>query len=176
MITKTTSDHTSRADLHLRKQEYRNCKLLLFQIGTLKLALPVDSVKKITHYIPMAGSGTTAVGLISIDDMELTAIDLHKRLFKVPQPLNQGRQFLILAKNSIEELFGILVPQTPSMLDLPVSQIRMLPDSYRREDTLEIASHVTRVQENEQLVTVFILDVDRLVPPMIPNPIVTTSL
>ena len=52
------------------------------------------------------------------------------------------------------------------MLDLPISQIRMLPDSYRRGDTLERASHVTRIEENELLWTVFILDVDRLVPPM----------
>lgn len=166
MITQTTSNYPSGVDPYLRKQESRHRKLLLFQIGTLKLALPVDSVKKITHYTAMEGSGTTAVGLISVDDMELTAIDLHKRLFKVPQPPQEGRQFLILAKNSIDELFGILVPQTPSMLELPLSQIRTLPESYRRGDTLEIASHVTRVQDNDQLLTVFILDVDRLVSPM----------
>ena len=51
-------------------------------------------------------------------------------------------------------------------MELPLSQIRTLPESYRRGDTLEIASHVTRVQQNDQLLTVFILDVDRLVPPM----------
>ncbi len=166
MTTKITSDYTSPVDPYLGKQESRRCKLLVFQTGTLTLALPVNSVKKITHYSPMEGSGTTAVGLIYVDEMELTAIDLHKRLFKVPQPPREGRQFLILAKNSIEELFAILVPQTPSMLDLPLSQIRTLPESYRRGDTLEIASHVTRVQDNDHLVTIFVLDVDRLVPPM----------
>ncbi|MDJ0729857.1 MAG: chemotaxis protein CheW [Crocosphaera sp.] len=166
MTTKTTSYYTASVDPYLGQQESRRRKLLVFQTGTLNLALPIESVKKITHYTPMQGSGTTAVGLIHIDEMELTAIDLHKRLFRVPQPPREGRQFLILAKNSIDELFAILVSQTPSMLELPLSQIRTLPDSYRRGDTLEIASHVTRVQENNQLLTIFILDVDRLVPPM----------
>ncbi|ACB53537.1 hypothetical protein cce_4189 [Crocosphaera subtropica ATCC 51142] len=166
MTTKTTSYYTATVDPDLESQATRRRKLLVFQTGTLHLALPVESVKKITHYTPMEGSGTTAVGLIHMDEMEITAIDLHKRLFKVSQSPMQGRQFLILAKNTTDELFGILVSQTPSMFDVPLSQIRTLPDSYRRGDTLEIASHVTRVQENDQLLTVFILDVDRLVPPM----------
>ena len=166
MNTKTNSPYMTSIDLSLGQQQSHGRKLLVFQVGTLNLALSVESVKKITHYTPMEGSGTTAVGLIHIDEKEITAIDLHKRLFRVPQPQQEGRQFLILAKNSIHELFGILVPQTPSMLELPISQIRTLPESYRRGDTLEIASHVTRVQENDRLLTVFILDVDRLVPPM----------
>ncbi len=163
MNTKTTSSYTTNIDSYLGQEQSHRRKLLVFEIGTLTLALPIESVKKITHYTPMQGSGTTAVGLIHVDEKELTAIDLHKRLFRVPQPQKEGRQFLILAKNSIDELFGILVPQTPSMLELPLSQIRRLPDSYRRGDTLEMASHVTRIEENDQLVTVFILDMDRLV-------------
>ncbi|EAZ92353.1 chemotaxis protein CheW [Crocosphaera chwakensis] len=166
MTTKTTSYYTANVDPSLEEVETRRRQLLIFKIGTLHLALSVESVKKITHYIPMQGSGITDVGLIHVDEMEITAIDLHKRLFNISQPPMSGRQFLILAKNSIDELFGILVPQTPSLVELPLSQIRTLPNSYRSGDTLEIASHVTRVQENEQLLTVFILDVDRLVPPM----------
>ncbi|WP_107666919.1 chemotaxis protein CheW [Cyanothece sp. BG0011] len=166
MTTKTTSYYTANVNSYGENIETRRRKLLIFKTGTLHLALPVESVKKITHYTPIQGSGVTAVGLIHVDEMEITAIDLHKRLFKVSQPPLSGRQFLILAKNSVEELFGILVSQTPSLLELPLNQIRTLPDSYRRGDTLEIASHVTRVQDNDQLLTVFILDVDRLVPPM----------
>lgn len=166
MTTKTISYYTANVDPSLGEVETRRRKLLVFQIGTLHLALPVESVKKITHYTLMQGSGITAVGLIHVDETEITAIDLYKRLFKVSQPLMSGRQFLILAKNSVDELFGILVPQTPSLVDLPLSEIRTLPNSYRRGDTLEIATHVTRVEENGELLTVFILDVDRLVPPM----------
>ena len=58
------------------------------------------------------------------------------------------------------------MPQTPTLLELPLAQIRTLPNSYRFADTLDVASHVTRVQQAEEWLTVFILDVDRLVPPM----------
>ncbi|MEA5536285.1 chemotaxis protein CheW [Crocosphaera sp. XPORK-15E] len=153
-------------DPHSRETANHRRKLLIFQVGKLNLALPVEFVKKILHYMPMEGSGTTAVGLIHLGDQEITAIDLHKRLFKVSQTQIEGRQFLILAKNTIDEQFGILISQTPSLIDLPLSQIRTLPDSYRRADTLDMASHVTRVQHMEQLLTVFVLDVDRLVPPI----------
>lgn len=165
-MTKTSSYYTANIDPYGGQQPIRFLQLLIFQIGSLNLALPVGSVKKITHYTPMEGSGTGAVGLIHVDDREITAIDLHKRLFKVPQPSLEGRQFLILAKNSIEELFGILVSQTPTLVELPLSQIRTLPDSYRQGDTLDMATHVTRIEHNNELLTVFILDVDRLVPVM----------
>ncbi|MEA5508459.1 chemotaxis protein CheW [Crocosphaera sp. UHCC 0190] len=161
-----TSSSLASLDPYSGKTTNLRRKLLIFQVGKLNLALPVEFVQKILHYRPMEGSGTTAVGLIHLDDQEITAIDLHKRLFKVSQTQASGRQFLILAKNSIDEQFGILVSQTPSLVDLPLSQIRTLPDSYRRADTLDMASHVTRVQQMEQLLTVFVLDVDRLVPPI----------
>ena len=165
-MTKTISYYTANVDPYGGQKQVRFRKLLIFQTGSLNLALSVESVKKITHYTPMEGSGTGSIGLIHVDNQEITAIDLHKRLFKVPQPSLEGRQFLILAKNSLEELFGILVSQTPSLVEVPLSQIRTLPDSYRQGDTLDMASHVTRLQDNNELLTVFILDVDRLVPSM----------
>ncbi|MDJ0508169.1 MAG: chemotaxis protein CheW [Crocosphaera sp.] len=165
-MTKTSSYYTINVDPYGGQKQVRFRKLLIFQTGSLNLALPVESVKKITHYTPMEGSGTGAVGLIYVDDHQITAIDLHKRLFKVPQPSLEGRQFLILAKNSLEELLGILVSQTPTLVELPLSQIRTLPDSYRQGDTLDMATHVTRLQHNNELLTVFILDVDRLITPM----------
>lgn len=158
-----TSAALANLEPHQEKPSSQPFKLLMFQVGKLNLALPVESVKKIIHHTPLQGSGTTAVGLIHLDDQEITAVDLHKRLFKVSQAQNQGRQFLILVQNSVHELLGILVSQTPTLIDIPLSQIRTLPSSYRLADTLEMASHVTRVQQLEEWLTVFILDVDRLV-------------
>ncbi|GBF81980.1 chemotaxis protein CheW [Aphanothece sacrum] len=142
-------------------------KLLMFQMGKLNLALPVESVKKIIHYTPMQGSGTTPVGIIHIDNQEITSIDLHKRLFKVSRKnQSESRQFMIIAKDSTDELFALVVGETPSLVNIPISQIRVLPDSYRRGDTLDVASHVIMIKQEDQSLTVFILDVDRLVTPI----------
>lgn len=161
-MTKSTASLTN-FDAHHRKKPEKRHKFLIFQIGKLNLGLPVESVKKIVHHTSLQGSGTTDVGLFNFDNQEITAIDLHKRLFKVSQSQPPGRQFLIVAKNRVNELLGIVVSQTPTLIDLPLSQIRALPASYRFADTLEIASHVTRIQRSQACLTVFIIDVDRLV-------------
>lgn len=145
----------------------RRRKLLIFAVGKLNLALPVESVKKILHHTVVHSSGATAVGIAHLDDREITVIDIHRRLFRTHQ-LKSGekQQFLILATNSINEQFGILAQETPSLEDVPLSQIRLLPDSFRRADTLEIASHVTVIPRGDNTLTAFVIDVDRLVPPI----------
>lgn len=145
-------------------QVQRTEKFLVFALGKLNLALSVDRVEKILNYTAIHSSGTTATGIIHLEDRSVTVLDLHRRLFNVSQPpLVKGRQFLILAKNSQGESFALLVNETPTLMDIPIAQIRILPDSYRQSDTLFCASHVMIVQQKEQSFTVFLLDSDRLV-------------
>jgi purine-binding chemotaxis protein CheW len=66
----------------------------------------------------------------------------------------------------VGETFGISIGQAPTLQDVAVSQIRTLPESYRQADTLEVASHVTVIPQQEGTLTVFILDPDRVVPPV----------
>jgi purine-binding chemotaxis protein CheW len=42
--------------------------------------------------------------------------------------------------------------------------IRVLPESYRRSDTLEVASHVVVIGQEAAPLTLFLLDVDLLLP------------
>lgn len=148
-------------------QSNRSIKLLVFSVGKLNLALPVDIVKKVINYTPIYSSGLNHMGVAHIDDREITVIDLHKRLYHVSQPMPAGsRGYLVLSRNNLGESFAILVAQTPALQDISMSQIRALPESYRRSDTLEIASHVTVVKQKNESMTVFLLDVDRLVPPI----------
>jgi purine-binding chemotaxis protein CheW len=142
----------------------RTIKLLQFSVGSLQLSLPVDSVRKVLRHVPVHGSGTGAFGIAHIEDTEVTVIDLHKRLFKVSQFAPAGQKgYLILARDSSGETLGIWVTETPTLLDVGVSRTRVLPESYRRSDTLAIASHVTVLQQGESSITVFLLDVDRLI-------------
>lgn len=138
-------------------------KLLLFSLGNLNLALPIDAVKKVINYTPIHGSGLSSFGIANIDNQELTVIDLHKKLFKVSQTQISGEKgYLILVINSLGEYFGIWVQETPTLQDIPLSQLRVLPESYRRSDTLYIASHVMVIPQKNNPKTVFLLDIDRL--------------
>jgi purine-binding chemotaxis protein CheW len=148
-------------------QTARILKLLLFKIGKLNVALPIDSVQKVISNPSVYGSGINPFGVAHLGDREITVLDLHRRFFKQSQFVDAScRCYLILAKNSAGESFGILVGETPTLIDVPLSQIRTLPESYRRADTLEVASHVTIVPQPDASLTVFVLDVDQLIAPV----------
>ncbi|MGK7917985.1 MAG: chemotaxis protein CheW [Prochloraceae cyanobacterium] len=143
----------------------QSLKLVIFAIGSLNFALPVKLVKKVLNQTPIYGSGLNHIGVANIGDKEITVIDLHKRFFKsdlIRQ--SDSKIYLIVAQNSAGEEFGILVSQTPTLVDVPLSQIRTLPASYRRADTLDLASHVTIITQQTESLTVFLLDLDRVIP------------
>jgi purine-binding chemotaxis protein CheW len=140
-------------------------KLLTFSIGKLNIALHIDCATKIINSTAIYGSGLNHLGLAHIGDKEITVVDLHKRLFRTPLPRDSETQgYLILAKNSQGEDFGILTNETPTLVDVPLADIRLLPDSYRHADTLVIASHVAVIPQPQGQITVFLLDVDQIVP------------
>ena len=142
-------------------------KLLVFPIGNLNAALAIDNVQKIVNYSTVLGSGLNHYGLVNLGDQEVTVIDLHQKLFQTPQILTaEDKKYLLLAKNSVNETFGILIKQSPELYDVKLNIIRALPSSYRRADTLKIASHVCVMkQEEEEDKTIFILDPDELIIP-----------
>ena len=140
-------------------------KLLVFKIGKLTLALPILQVQKVVRYHPVHGSGLSHVNLAHLGDREVAIVDLYQKLFKVSLPqLSQTKGYFIISKNITGEPLGILVSESPTLVDVATTQIRLIPDSYRRADTLAIASHVAVIsQEDETSQTIFILDLQQLV-------------
>lgn len=138
-------------------------KLLFFRIGKLNLALRIEFVKKIIDRLPVYNSGLSHLGIAHVDGHEVTIIDLHQLLFKTSltddySPYN----YLIIAHNQQQEEFGIPLLETPNLIEVTLDQIRILPASYRRGDTLAIASHVTVIPHQTGSMTIFVLDVDIL--------------
>ena len=140
-------------------------KLLVFEMGNLILALPVLQVQKVVKYNPVHGSGLSYVNLTHLDNKDVAIIDLHQKLFNTSLPrLSKDEGYFIISKNITGESLGILVLEPPTLVDVATTQIRLIPDTYRRSDTLKIASHVTVItRENETSKTVFILDLGSLV-------------
>lgn len=140
-------------------------KLVVFEVGKLTLALAIEQVKKVVKYTSIHGSGLSHVNLTHLDDREVTIVDLEQKLFNNSQ-INRANfdGYFIITKDIFGESIGILVSKMPIIIDVSLSQIRLLPNSYRNSDTLEIASHVTVIsQENANYVTIFILDLERLI-------------
>ena len=140
-------------------------KLLVFEVSKLTLALPVEQTKKVVKYTSVYGSGLSHINLTHLDDREVTIVDLEQKLFNNRQIDRANfNGYFIITKDVIGESIGILVSKMPTLIDVSLSEIRLLPNSYRHSDTLEIASHVTVFsQKNKPCVTIFILDLDRLI-------------
>lgn len=143
-------------------------KFLVFSMGNLNVALHIDTVEKIINYSTIFSSGLNHFGLVNLGDEEIIVIDLYKKLFNQPQILHEeDKKYLLLALNSVNETFGILIKNAPELYDIPLDNIRVLPPSYRSADTLKIASHVTVIHnEDEEKKTIFILDPDELIAPV----------
>ena len=138
-------------------------KLLVFEIGKLTLAIPILQVQKVIRQKEVHGSGLSYVNLAHLDESEVTVIDLHQKLFGVSSIQPESAGYFIISKNVAGESLGIVVPQSPTLIDVTLDRIRVLPPTYRRADTLEIASHVTVLDRDEISTTIFILDLTRLV-------------
>ena len=171
---------TLKSTAEIARSESSKIKMLVFAIGKLTLGLPVERVIKVTKYTPLHGSGMTHVNLTHIGKQEVTVVDLHQKLFKVSlDELSPDGGYFILSKaqsplvnsdrnpnnlNLGEENIGIRVLEAPSLIDIALSDIRILPNSYRYADTLEIASHVAVVdRQDSPNETIFILDLKCLI-------------
>ena len=138
-------------------------KLLVFEVGKLTLALPILQVKKIVKQNEVHGSGLSHVNLSHLPDLEVAVVDLHQKLFGVSQTRQVTTGYFVITKNVADEPLAIVVQQAPTLIDVTLDRIRLLPDSYRRADTLGIASHVTVIPQDEKNLTIFILDLTRLI-------------
>ncbi len=140
-------------------------KLLVFDLWKLTLALPVEQVQKVIKHSAIYGSGLSYVNLVHLGEQEVAVIDLHRKLFKVSQPeILDGKGYFIITKSVIGEPLGVMVTQTPSLIDVPLEKVRTLPNSYRSADTLAIASHVAVIPQPEnKSLTIFILDLKQLI-------------
>lgn len=138
-------------------------KLIVFNMGRLNLALRIESVYKVVNHTSTYGSGLGAVGVTHLGEGEITVVDLHQRFFKASliSESNVSR-YLIVVQNITGELYGIPVAETPALMEVPRAMIRVLPESYRRADTLDVASHVAVIPQDGTPLTIFVLDVDQL--------------
>lgn len=135
-------------------------KLIAFNIGKLNLALPIESVVQVTACPTIHGSGLASLGITQVGDRQVTVIDLYRHLFKASSPQEQANTCLLVGQTQTGELFGIPLQAPPSLLEIPVSSIRYLPETYRRADTLGIADRIAMVTHTEKPFTLFCLDVE----------------
>ena len=149
-------------------------RLVCFNIGTLDLALPIHVVYKVVPCDVVYGTGRYPAGITIVGDQEYTVIDLEERLFgntlihrnsdSIEPTGNKPLSYLLLVQFNQGERIGIPVSHPPSLVEASLGNIRLLPLSYRKVDTLSIASHLVKIEENDRVKMIFILDTNSLLP------------
>lgn len=149
---------------HSQSQKTINSqKVIVFGMGNVNLALPINTVYKVLNQIPIYGSGLNGVGIAHIGDREVTVVDLHQQLFQSNNVTEESKKsYLIVIKNTQNDLYGIPVASVPTLMEIPQSTIRVLPEAYRNADVFGFATHVAVIAEVEPPMTIFLLDVDQL--------------
>lgn len=135
-------------------------KLITFPIGKLTFAVRIDQVQKVVKLPTIYGSGLKPIGLTRVGDQDVTVLDLDRRLFQTES--TAATDYLLLIQLTTAEIIGIPVADTPQLLEIAADQIRVLPESYRRADTLALASHIIVLPQETGAQTLFLLDVDCL--------------
>ena len=146
-----------------RSDRIASVKMIVFTVGTFNLALPIEIVYKVLNQIPVYGSGLNGVGVAHVGDLEVTVIDLHRQLFQssiINETAKKGYLLILHSKSS--ELYGIPVASVPALMDLPLASIRVLPESYRSGDILQMATHVCYLPEEEPPLTIFLVNPEQM--------------
>jgi purine-binding chemotaxis protein CheW len=140
-----------------------NMKVIVFAIGSLNCGISVFSIYKVVKSTRLYGDDNNWVSMMHIGDREVTILDLHRRLFpNQPLPKSSAQVYIVVLQNSQGDLYGIPVHGIPTLIDLAVDQIRVLPESFRQANALGIASHVAIVPQSSESLTLFLLDVEFL--------------
>ena len=138
-------------------------KCITISLSELMLALPVEKVDKVIKQTPVISSGLNHMGITHYEGDPITVVDLHYQLFQRRQSEKSSGKYLIIAKAVGQNKFAFPVQEAPSLVEFPMSSLRVLPPSYRGTDTLEVASHVVRkAHSSGDETTFFVLDVDYL--------------
>ncbi|MEQ9670225.1 chemotaxis protein CheW [Coleofasciculus sp. G2-EDA-02] len=165
MNSNVMNNQSNKRQLALSQKTTQALKLIHFTLGKLYLALPIESVYKILNRAPVHGSGMNQVGVTHSGEEDITVIDLYQRFFKESLPeAATGGGYLVTMQNQVGEIYGIPVAEAPILIDVPLSAIRLLPESYRRSDTVNIARHVAVIPQDSGTKTIFLLDIELLLP------------
>jgi chemotaxis signal transduction protein len=141
------------------KADKATTKLLIFPVGKLYAAIPLDEVIKVIPTPEIFQSGEKTLGMTYFEGSEVLVVDLHREIFGSS---STARRYLIVLRGEAQELYGVPVAGLPIMKDVPLKNVHPIPSEYRDRDTLGVASHMVQIPINKEVQTIFLLSSEKL--------------
>ena len=136
-------------------------RVITFTIANQMLALPMNTIVKVVSCPPQMVSSTNSIELFHFGQRAITVLNLHKH-FAQSLEVASGK-FLVVTHLKQKELYAFLVDTPPDLIDLPVSTIRQIPESYRHGHALSIASCVAVLSHEEGSASIFIIEIEQAI-------------
>jgi chemotaxis signal transduction protein len=149
MFTNTVSNKWTET----AKEIEATIELIVFNLGDVSFGIPMTKIDRVVNNTNLERLAVCD----SNQDFNLSSgieiLDLHDRLFgtSIVNPTT-----IVVLKG--ESLVGIPIDTTPTLISVSLDRIRVLPDEFRTNSPLGIASHIaiTAIGDNE--LTIFILE------------------
>ncbi|MCG8363158.1 MAG: hypothetical protein MJA27_07485 [Pseudanabaenales cyanobacterium] len=143
------------------------CKVVVFQILGHWLALPTSAVLKITRLPTPVNGGVEANGLTMWNNCPLVFLDLHALLapkqYQLPPPESHSSgclRFVIIAQSQATEPCAIPVDKPPTLMEIPLSEIQILPPHYHQVIG-GIAGHVAVLPHQGSILNILLLNLQQ---------------
>jgi chemotaxis signal transduction protein len=141
------------------KADKATTKLLIFSVGKLYAAVPLDEVIKVIPTPEIFQSGEKTLGMTYFEGSEVLVVDLYREIFGSS---NTARRYLIVLRGEAQELYGVPVSSLPIMKEAYLKNVHPIPSEYRDRDTLGVASHMVQIPINKEVQTIFLLSSEKL--------------
>ena len=141
MFTNTVSNKWTET---AQKME-ETIKLIVFNLGEVSFGILMTKIDRVVNKTNLDRDFNFSA--------EIEILDLHHRLFgsSIVNPTT-----MVIFRG--DKLLGIPIDTTPTLISVPLDQIRILPAEFRTNNPLGIASHIAMTSIDDTELTIFILE------------------
>ena len=120
-------------------------KLIIFNLGEVSFGILMTKIDRVVNKNNLDRDFKIDAGI--------EILDLHHRLFGTSS-INPTTMVIFRG----DRLVGIPIDTTPTLISVPLNHIRILPDEFRTNNPLGIASHIAMTSIDDTELTIFILE------------------
>jgi hypothetical protein len=126
------------------KQVEPTIELIIFDLGEISFGIPMSKIGRVINNLTQADLQL---------DPAIELLDLHHRLFgtSITDPTA-----MVIFKS--DRSYWIPINSPPTLIDIPLDRVRILPAEFRTNSPLGIASHIAMTAIGDNKLTIFILE------------------
>ena len=147
--------------------QIESCKATVFKVANHWLTLPATAILKVTSLSALSNGGTQDNKLMMWERQPLFRLNLHQILsrssvshsFEEDSPSNQQKYVLIVWSQTGDRC-AISVDERPILLEIPLSEVQLLPPHYRQTIS-SIAKYMVTLTNRDRDMTILLLDLQQ---------------